>query len=141
MRQLDLKGVVRGKDTRTTMLDKGAPCPADRVNWQFLALRPNLLWVSDFIYIATWQGFVYVAFVIDTFARRIVGWRVSRTAHAGFVRDAAQKMEVAEARPVATPVSICWGNPFRSARASSALIRAAARAGEAGESSAAVMEG
>jgi transposase InsO family protein len=91
MRQLGLRGVVRGKETRTTMPDRGAPCPADRVNRQFLAPRPNLLWVSDFTYVATWQGFVYVAFVIDTFARRIVGWRVSRTAHAGFVLDALEQ--------------------------------------------------
>jgi putative transposase len=99
MRQMVLKGVVRGKETRTTMPDTGAPCPADRVNRQFLAPRPNLLWVSDFTYVATWQGFVYVAFVIDTFARRIVGWRVSRTAHAGFVLDALEQA-LHDRRPV-----------------------------------------
>jgi putative transposase len=88
MRQIALRGVVRGKETRTTMPGTGAPYPADRINRQFLAPRPNLLWVSDFIYVATWQGFVYIAFVIDAFARRIVGWRVSRTAHAGFGLDA-----------------------------------------------------
>jgi transposase InsO family protein len=65
--------------------------PADRVNRQFQAPRPNALWVADFTVVATWQGFVYVAFVIDTFARRIVGWRVSRTAHAGFVLDALEQ--------------------------------------------------
>lgn len=65
--------------------------PADRVNRQFQAPRPNALWVTDFTYVATWQSFVYVAFVIDTFARRIVGWRVSRTAHAGFVLDALEQ--------------------------------------------------
>ena len=91
MRQLGLRGVVRGKETRTTMPDKGAPCPADKVNRQFRAPRPNLLWLSDFTYVATWQGFVYVAFVIDAYARRIVGWRVSRTAHAGFVLDALEQ--------------------------------------------------
>jgi putative transposase len=61
------------------------------VNRQFRAPQPNVLWVSDFTYVATWQGFVYVAFVIDVFARRIVGWRVSRTAHAGFVLDALEQ--------------------------------------------------
>ena len=91
MRALGLRGVVRGKETRTTVPDRAAPCPADRVNRQFLAPRPNLLWVSDFTYVATWQGFVYVALVIDTFARRIVGWRVSRTAQAGFVLDALEQ--------------------------------------------------
>jgi putative transposase len=61
------------------------------VNRQFWALRPNALWVSDFTYVATWAGFVYVAFVIDTCARRIVGWRGSRTAHASFVLDALEQ--------------------------------------------------
>src|SRR3954469_5458856 len=84
MRQVGLRGAVRGKETRTTIADKAAPCPADKVNRQFRAPHPNALWVSDFTYVATWQGFVYVAFVIDVFARRIVGWRVSRTAHADF---------------------------------------------------------
>ncbi len=69
------------------------------MNRQFLAPRPNLLWVSDFTYVATWQGFVYVAFIIDTFARRIVGWRVSRTAHAGFVLDALEQA-LHDRRPV-----------------------------------------
>ena len=91
MKSLDLKGVVRGKPVRTTISDKATRCPLDRVNRQFQAPRPNALWVSDFTYVATWKGFVYVAFVIDTFARRIVGWRVSRTAHADFVLDALEQ--------------------------------------------------
>jgi transposase InsO family protein len=66
----------------TTISDKAAPCPLDHVNRQFQAAKPNAPWVSDFTYVATWSGFVYVAFVIDVFARRIVGWRASRTAHA-----------------------------------------------------------
>jgi transposase InsO family protein len=84
MRGMGLRGVTRGKPVRTTVSDKAAPCPLDHVKRQFRAPRPNVLWVSDFTYVATWQGFVYVAFVIDTFARRIVGWRASRTAHTGF---------------------------------------------------------
>jgi transposase InsO family protein len=91
MRQMGLQGVVRGKAARTTISERGAPCPADRVNRQFQAPRPNALWLSDFTYVATWQGFVFVAFVIDAYARRIVGWRVSRTAHAGFVLDALEQ--------------------------------------------------
>ena len=91
MRTMGLQGVVRGKPVRTTISDKAAPCPLDHVNRQFKAPRPNALWVSDFTYVATWAGFVYVAFVIDTFARRIVGWRVSRTAHASFVLDALEQ--------------------------------------------------
>ena len=91
MKKMALQGVIRGKRVRTTVSDKAAPCPLDRVNRRFRASRPNLLWVSDFTYVATWSGFVYVAFVIDAYARRIVGWRVSRSAHAGFVLDALEQ--------------------------------------------------
>ncbi|GGC71340.1 transposase [Siccirubricoccus deserti] len=91
MRRIGLQGVVRGKEVRTTIAGKATPCPADKVNRQFRAPQPNVLWVSDFTYVATWQGFVYAAFVIDVFARRIIGWRVSRTAHAGFVLDALEQ--------------------------------------------------
>ena len=73
---------------QTTISNPARPSPADHVNRQFSAARPNRLWVSDFTYVSTWSGFVYVAFVIDTFARRIVGWRASRTAHTDFVLDA-----------------------------------------------------
>jgi len=99
MRDMGLAGVIRGKTVRTTVSDKAAPCPLDRVNRQFRAPAPNMLWVSDFTYASTWSGFVYVAFVveprgspdIDVFARRIVGWRASRSAHAGFVLDALEQ--------------------------------------------------
>ena len=91
MNDMGLEGVIRGKKHRTTIPDKSQPCPLDKVNRQFKAPAPNMLWVSDFTYVATWQGFVHVAFVIDAFARRIVGWRVSRTAHAGFVLDALEQ--------------------------------------------------
>lgn len=83
--------MIRGKPIKTTVPDKSAPSPLDRVNRQFKAPAPNRLWVSDFTYVSTWPGFVYVAFVIDAFARRIVGWRVSRTAHATFVLDALEQ--------------------------------------------------
>ena len=91
MRSMRLQGVIRGKPMRTTVSNKAAPCPLDHVNRQFHAPAPNRLWVSDFTYVATWKGFVYVAFVIDVYARYIVGWRVSRTAHAGFVLDALEQ--------------------------------------------------
>jgi putative transposase len=91
MRKMGLKGVIRGRPIRTTIGDKAAPCPLDHVNRQFHAPAPDRLWLSDFTYVATWSGFVYVAFVIDAYARRIVGWRVSRTAHAGFVLDALEQ--------------------------------------------------
>lgn len=99
MRRLGLAGVVRGRSVRTTIPDPAAACPLDRVNRQFKAPRPNALWVSDFTYVATWSGFVYVAFVIDVFARRIVGWRASRSAHASFVLDALEQV-LHERRPV-----------------------------------------
>lgn len=88
MRQMGLRGVVRGKPVRTTVADPARPCPLDRVNRQFRADRPDALWVSDFTCVSTWQGFAYVAFVIDVFARRIVGWKVAATAHTDFVLDA-----------------------------------------------------
>ena len=91
MRRLGLRGVIRGKTVRTTIGDTTAPCPLDRVNRQFKADRPNQLWVSDFTYVSTWAGFVYVAFVIDVFARRIVGWRVSRSMRTDFVLDALEQ--------------------------------------------------
>ena len=99
MADLGLHGVTRGKPLRTTVQDKAAPCPRDNVNRVFHAPAPNRLWLSDFtldrvegrLYVSTWSGFVYVAFVIDAYARRIVGWRVSRTAHASFVLDALEQ--------------------------------------------------
>ena len=91
MRRLGLRGVMRGKVVRTTFGDPAAPCPQDRVNRQFKADRPNQLWVSDFTYVSTWAGFAYVAFVIDVFARRIVGWRVSRSMRTDFVLEALEQ--------------------------------------------------
>ena len=91
MRRLGLRGVLRGKALRTTVSDRAMPCPQDHVNRQFQASRPNTLWVSDFTYVSTWQGFVYVAFIIDVFARRIVGWRVSSSARTDFVLDALEQ--------------------------------------------------
>lgn len=76
---------------RTTVADVKAPCPLDRVKHQFKIQRPNQLWVSDFTYVSTWQGFVYVAFVIDVFARRIVGWRVSSSMRTDFVLDVLEQ--------------------------------------------------
>ena len=99
MKAMGLEGVIRGKPIRTTVSDKAAPCPLDHVNRQFHAPGPNMLWLSDFTYVSTWAGFVYVAFVIDAYARRIVGWRVSRTAHASFVLDALEQA-LHERRPV-----------------------------------------
>ena len=91
MKRLGLQGVRRGKVVRTTISDTKLPCPLDRVNRVFKAERPNQLWVSDFTYVSTWQGWLYVAFVIDVYARRIVGWRVSSSMHTEFVLDALEQ--------------------------------------------------
>jgi transposase InsO family protein len=91
MKRLGLQGVRRGKVVRTTIADKAVACPLDKVNRQFSAERPNQLWVSDFTYVSTWQGWLYVAFVIDVFARRIVGWRASSSMRTDFVLDALEQ--------------------------------------------------
>ena len=99
MKVMGLQGVIRGKHVRTTVSDKAVPCPLDQVNRQFHAPAPNRLWVSDFTYVSTWTGMVYVAFVIDVYARYIVGWRVSRKANASFVLDALEQA-IHDRRPV-----------------------------------------
>ena len=89
MREMGLAGAVRGRAwVTTTQTDPAADRPSDLVDRHFVATRPNQLWVADFTYVATWRGFVYVAFVIDVFARRIVGWRVSSSLRTDFVLDA-----------------------------------------------------
>jgi putative transposase len=92
MREMGLAGAVRGRAwTTTTQSQPKADRPCDLVDRNFTATRPNQLWVSDFTYVATWRGFVYVAFVIDVFARRIVGWRVSASLYTDFVLDALEQ--------------------------------------------------
>ena len=88
MKAMGIQGVVRGQKPITTNPDTSQPCPDDKVNRDFTADIPNQLWVSDFTYVSSWQGTVYVAFVIDVFARRIVGWRVSTSMTTSFVLDA-----------------------------------------------------
>ncbi len=91
MRELGLQGVVRGRRIKTTLPDDTADRPLDRVKRDFTVLRPNALWVADLTYVATWRGFVYVAFVIDAFARRIVGWRVSNSLRSDRALDALEQ--------------------------------------------------
>ena len=91
MRRLGLQGAHRGKKVRTTVADKFATCPLDHVNRQFHAKRPNELWVSDFTYVSTWQSWLYIAFVIDVFARRIIGWKLSTNMYTDFVLDALEQ--------------------------------------------------
>ena len=91
MRDMGLQGVVRGKKVRTTLPDPALPNPRDLVNRAFKAERPNQLWVADFTFVSTWQGFAYVAFIIDVYSRFIVGWRVSRNMRTDFVLDALEQ--------------------------------------------------
>lgn len=91
MREMGLVGVVRGRAVKTTVRDQAQPCPRDLINRNFQATQPNQLWLSDFTYVATWQGFVYVAFVIDAYARRIVGWRAASAPRTGLVLDALEQ--------------------------------------------------
>ena len=91
MRQLGLQGVVRGRKFKTTTIPEAAVIrPPDLVTRRFTATRPNQLWVADLTYVATWRGFVYVAFVIDVFARRIVGWRASTSLRSDLALDALE---------------------------------------------------
>lgn len=91
MRSQGWQGVRRGKRQRTTIADQQQPCPQDLVQRDFRAERPNQLWVADFTYVSTWEGWIYVAFIIDVFSRRIVGWQTSTTMHTDFVLDALEQ--------------------------------------------------
>ena len=127
MKVMGLEGIIRGKPHRTTIPDKKAPCPRDKVNREFRVPAPNMHWVSDFTYVATWKGFVYVAFVIDAYARKIVGWRASTSAQTGFVLDALEQA-VHDRRPTKA-----MGLVHHSDRGSQYLsIRYTERLGEAG---------
>ncbi len=98
MKSMGLEGVVRGKKVITTNPDTALPCPEDKVNRHFQSEAPNQLWVADFTYVSTWMGMVYVAFVIDVFARKIVGWRVSKSMTAQFVLEALNQA-ICQRRP------------------------------------------
>lgn len=100
MRDLGLRGAVRGRKFKTTIADATLGRPADRVNRVFAVPRPNALWVSDLTYVATWRGFVYVAFVIDAFARRIVGWRACASLRTDLALDALEQALYERARNV-----------------------------------------
>jgi transposase InsO family protein len=99
MRELGLQGVRRGKRWKTTVPDELSPRPLDLVDRQFVAERPNQLWVADFTYVPTWQGVVYVAFILDVYARCIVGWRVSKNMRSELVLDALEQAVWARGGP------------------------------------------
>ena len=91
MKALEIQGIRRGKKTFTTITDSALARPRDAVNRDFTVNRPNALWVADLTYVATWRGFAYVAFVIDAYARRIVGWRVSNSLKTDIALDALEQ--------------------------------------------------
>ncbi len=99
MRKLKIEGVRRGRRCKTTIPSDLADKPLDLVNRQFQATRPNQLWVADITYVATWSGFVYVAFVVDVFSRYIVGWRVLKTMQTDLVLDALEQALWARGKP------------------------------------------
>jgi len=127
MHSLGLQGVVRGRRCRTTIADEMAERPLDRVNRQFQASRPNELWVADFTYVATWAGFVYVAFVIDVYARRIIGWRVARSMRAELVLDALEQALWARSGTKGVVHHSDRGSQYLSIRYSERLIEAGAQ--------------
>ena len=99
MNKLGLEGVRRGQRCRTTIPSDLAEKPLDLVNRQFVASRPNQLWVADITYVATWRGFVYVAFITDVYSRRIVGWRVLKSMKTDLVLDALEQAMWARGKP------------------------------------------
>ena len=99
MRELGIQGIRRGRRCRTTIPSNNSNCPQDLVNREFHASRPNQLWVADITYVATWSGFVYVAFVIDVFSRRIVGWRAMKTMQTDLILDALEQALWARGKP------------------------------------------
>ena len=126
MRAMGLAGAVWGRAWITTTHAGEGGCPVDLVDRQFVATRPNQLWVSDFTYVATWSGFVYVAFVIDVFARRIVGWRVSSSLRTDFVLDALEQAIYARggARPAGLVHHSDQGTQYLSMRYTDRLAEA-----------------
>jgi putative transposase len=105
MREPGLRGVVRGAARRTTIADRCATPPADPVQRRFSADRPNRLWVADFTYVPTWSGMVYVAFVIDVYSRRILGWRAATSMKTALVLDALEMAIWARGRRGATDLT------------------------------------
>jgi transposase InsO family protein len=121
MRRMGLQGVIRGRRCRTTIADDSAALPGDLVERNFKAQRPNQLWVADFTYVATWSGFVYTAFVIDVFARRIIGWRVARSMRTELVLDALEQAIWSRCPPVGVIHHSDHGSQYLSIRYSERL--------------------
>jgi len=99
MRKLGLKGIKRGSGCKTTIADELAEKPLDLVNREFVASKPDQLWVADITYVATWSGFVYVAFITDVYSRYIVGWRVLKSMKTDLILDALEQAMWARGKP------------------------------------------
>lgn len=136
MNVLGIEGVCRGKYCITTIPDDSADKPLDLVNREFTAQRPNQLWVADITYVATWSGFVYVAFVIDVFSRKIVGWRVLKTMQTQLILDALEQALWARGKPKGVIHHSDRGSQYVSIRYSERLLEAGfnASVGSVGDS-------
>ena len=124
MAKLGLQGVRRGKRWKTAISDEAAEKPLDLVDREFRAQRPNQLWVADFTYVSTWQGVVYVAFILDVFARKVVGWRVSKNMRTDLVLDALEQAIWAQGRPRGVTHHSDRGSQYLSIRYSDRLAEA-----------------
>ncbi len=124
MRELGLQGVRRGKRWKTTVVDALAEKPLDRVDRQFKADHPDQLWVADFTYVPTWQGMVYVAFILDVYSRRIVGWRVAKHMRTELVLDALEQAIWARGRPLGVTHHSDRGSQYLSIRYTERLAEA-----------------
>ena len=136
MKRLAIEGIRRGKKCKTTIPDGKANCPRDLVNRKFQAERPNQLWVADITYVATWSGFVYVAFVIDVFSRRIVGWRAMKTMQTDLILDALEQALWARGKPRGVTHHSDRGSQYLSINYSERLVEAGfnASVGSVGDS-------
>lgn len=136
MKQLGLEGVKRGRKVRTTFSNLQDEKPYDLVDRQFIAVRPNQLWVADITYVATWRGIAYVAFVTDVFSRYIVGWRVLQTMQTDLVLDALEQAIWARGKPKGVIHHSDQGSQYLSIRYSDRLMEAGFKAsvGSVGDS-------
>lgn len=124
MQRLGFQGVRRGKRWKTTIPDEAIDRPLDLVDRQFTADHPDQLWVADFTYVPTWQGVVYVAFILDVFARRIVGWRVAKNMRTELVLDALEQAIWARGKPMGVTHHSDRGSQYLSIRYSERLAEA-----------------
>jgi putative transposase len=136
MKVLEIQGARRGRRCITTIPDESAAKPLDLVNREFTAQRPNQLWVADITYVATWSGFVYVAFVIDVFSRKLVGWRVMKTMQTQLILDALEQALWARGKPKGVIHHSDRGSQYVSIRYSERLTEAgfSASVGSVGDS-------